>query len=93
MNPSPNPAQIQNDFAKKLRIHHEIRLTELSRSKIHTKFAQISSKFSEIRENLHHWTAEAAIQREHATGGSALQAWSQLWIGEEEEGEREEEFS
>jgi len=41
------------------------------------KFTQVSSKFSEIRENHHHWMAEAAIQREHATGGSALRAWSQ----------------
>jgi len=76
MNPSSNSTPIQTNSVPKLQIHHWIQLTESNRS----KFTQIQHKFEqflEIRVNLHHWIAVLAIQREHATGGSTLRAWSQ----------------
>jgi len=51
------------------------------------KFAQKQHKleqFSEILANHHHWIAEPAIQREHATRIARYQRNHRLWIREEE---------
>jgi len=51
------------------------------------KFAQLWRKFeqfSEIHANHHHWIAEPAIQREHATRVARCQRNHRPWIREEE---------
>jgi len=80
-------SHIQSQFSSIPCQNYKFTIESDSQYQTEAKFAQLWRKFeqfSEIHVNHHHWIAEPAIQREHATGVARCKRNHRLWIREEE---------